>query len=271
MSLVSSDWLEKNIDNVKIIDCSWHMPQAQRNGFEEYKKDHIPNAIFFDLDKNSKADTDLPHMLTDINSWELIMNNMDISNEDEIVIYDNSDIISSCRCWFNFIYFGHDPKSVHVLNGGLKKWMRERKKVTNTLPIIQISNYKCFEKKELVKNKQLIDHNIKNQKFKVVDARSKERFEGKTAEPRKGLRSGNIENSICIPFNLCLNEDKTFKYKKDLINVFESCLENINEKNIVFSCGSGVTACVLALAYSLINDKYLPCIYDGSWAEYGLI
>ena len=105
----------------------------------------------------------------------------------------------------------------------------------------------------------------------MIDARSKERFEGKVPEPRKGLRSGNIKNSFCIPFNLCLKDDKTFKSKKDLRLIFETYLKNISENNIVFSCGSGVTACVLALAYSLINDKYHPCIYDGSWAEYGLI
>ncbi len=105
----------------------------------------------------------------------------------------------------------------------------------------------------------------------MIDARSQERFEGKIPEPRKGLRSGCIEKSFCIPFNYCINEDKTFKDKKELENIFRSCLENIDEKNIVFSCGSGVTACVLALAYSLINDKYQPCIYDGSWAEYGII
>ena len=105
----------------------------------------------------------------------------------------------------------------------------------------------------------------------MIDARSKERFEGKVQEPRKGLRSGSIKNSFCIPFNQCLNEDKTFKSKEDLKLIFETCVKNIKEKNIVFSCGSGVTACVLALAYSLINDKYHPCIYDGSWAEYGII
>ena len=105
----------------------------------------------------------------------------------------------------------------------------------------------------------------------MIDARSKERFDGKVPEPRKGLRSGSIKNSFCIPFNLCLSEEKTFKSKKDLRLIFETYLKNINEKNIVFSCGSGVTACVLALAYSLINDKYHPCIYDGSWAEYGII
>ena len=125
--------------------------------------------------------------------------------------------------------------------------------------------------KELVKNKDLVDQNVKTRKFKVIDARSKERFEGKAPEPREGLRSGNIKNSFCVPFNECLNENKTFKNKGDLQKIFKTCLGNINEKNIVFSCGSGVTACVLALSYSLINDKYQPCIYDGSWAEYGMI
>jgi len=271
MSLVETDWLEKNLEKVKIIDCSWHMPKTKRNGFNEYKIGHIPKAIFFDLDFNSNKATALPHMLVGINDWEEIVSKMGIKRNDKIIIYDNSDVVSSCRCWFNFIYFGHDPRLVRVLNGGLEKWIFEKKKVTTDLPTIIISNYISFEKKELVKNKNLINQNIDTQKFKVIDARSKERFEGKAPEPREGLRSGNIKNSFCIPFNECLNENKTFKNKKDLQNIFKSSLENINEKNIVFSCGSGVTACVLALAYSLINDKYLPCIYDGSWAEYGMI
>ena len=121
MSLVDTNWLEKNLNKVKVIDCSWHMPQTKRNGFEEYQDQHIENAIFFDLDKNSKTDTDLPHMLTDIKSWENILSDMGILNKDQIIIYDNSDVISSCRCWYNFIYFGHDPDLVHVLDGGLKK------------------------------------------------------------------------------------------------------------------------------------------------------
>ena len=271
MSLVETDWLEKNINSVKIIDCSWHMPQTKRNGLEEYKNQHISNSIFFDLDANSKKEINLPHMLVNQSDWGEIVSKMGIENEDEIVIYDNSDVISSCRCWFNFIYFGHNPKLVHVLNGGLKKWIKENKGVTSEVTSIKTSNYKSFEKKELVKSKELIDQNINEKNFKVIDARSKERFDGKVPEPRKGLRSGSIKDSFCIPFNLCLREDKTFKSKKDLKLIFKTCLNNINEKNIVFSCGSGVTACVLALAYSLINDKYHPCIYDGSWAEYGII
>ena len=237
MSLVSSDWLEKNIDNVKIIDCSWHMPQAQRNGCEEYKKDHIPNAIFFDLDKNSKVDTDLPHMLTNINSWELIMNSMGISNEDEIVIYDNSDVISSCRCWYNLIYFGHDPKLVHVLNGGLKKWKSENKITNNEIITTTVSNYKAIENKKLVKNKQEIDKNITLNEFKVIDARSRERFEGKVPEPRKGLSSGSIKNSFCLPFSELINEDHTFVSKDKIKAQFRLFKIDLNQ-NIVFSCGS---------------------------------
>ena len=271
MSLVETDWLEKNLYNVKIIDCSWHMPQTKRNGLEEYKSKHIPNAIFFDLDDNSKKDIDLPHMLVNLNEWEKIVSKMGIEKNDKIIVYDNSDVISSCRCWFNFIYYGHDPDLIHVLNGGFAKWIKENRKITSEELILDTSNYRSFEKKELAKDKNFIDQNIKSQKFKVIDARSKDRFEGKVPEPRKGLRSGNISNSSCIPFNNCLNKDKTFKKKEDLEDVFKSSLKDINENNIVFSCGSGVTACVLALAYSLINDKYRPSIYDGSWAEYGII
>ncbi len=271
MSLVETEWLNKNIDAVKIIDSSWHMPQTKRNGLDEYKNHHIQNAIFFDIDNNSKKNTNLPHMLVDADNWEKIVSNMGISRNDKIVIYDNSDVISSCRCWFNFIYFGHDPALVHVLNGGLKKWINEKRDITNKKTNIQISKYKSYEKKELVKDKKSIEKNIIKENFKIIDARNKDRFDGKVPEPREGLRSGNIKKSFCIPFNKCLNKNRTFKSPEELKSVFKTCLKNINEQNIVFSCGSGVTACVLALAYSLINDKYLPCIYDGSWAEYGLI
>ena len=268
MSLVNTNWLEKNLDKVKIIDCSWHMPQTKRNGFQEYQQQHIESAIFFDLDKNSKTNTNLPHMLTDIKSWEKIVSSMGIKNEDQIIIYDNSDLISSCRCWYNFIYFGHDPSLVHVLDGGLKKWINEKKLVVNNLTNTNWSNYKANEKKKLVKNKKQIDENTDLNKFRVIDARSRERFEGNVAELRKGLRSGSIKNSFCLPFSELINEDHTFVDKEKIIEKFKLTKCKL-DRNIVFTCGSGVTASVLALAYSLIDIKYMPTIYDGSWSEYG--
>jgi len=268
MSLVDTNWLEKNLDKVKIIDCSWHMPQTKRSGFEEYQKLHIEDAVFFDLDKNSKTDTDLPHMLTEKKSWEKIVSSMGIRNDDQIIIYDNSDVISSCRCWYNFIYFGHDPSLVHVLDGGLKKWINEKKLTVNNLTKTISSDYMANEKKKLVKDKKQIDENINVNKFKVIDARSRERFEGNVPEPRKGLRSGSIENSFCLPFSDLINKDHTFINKKQILEKFKLTECGLDE-NVIFTCGSGVTASVLALAYSLIDIKYMPTIYDGSWSEYG--
>jgi thiosulfate/3-mercaptopyruvate sulfurtransferase len=270
MSLVSVDWLEQNLKSVKIVDCSWHMPQTKRNGFKEYKKEHIENAVFFDLDKNSNKNTELPHMLTDKKSWEKIISNMGIKNDDEIVVYDNSEVISSCRCWYNFIYYGHNPKLIHVLNGGLTQWNFKKKPTTNILSKIIKSNYQAIEIKELAKSKDEIDKNIFTKNFKVIDARNKERFEGKVSEPRQGLRSGSIKDSLCLPFSELINLDRTFISEDKILEKFKSINCDLGT-NLVFSCGSGVTASVLALAYSLIDNKYKPKVYDGSWSEYGKI
>ena len=270
MSLVTSDWLENNLGKVKLIDCSWHMPNVKRNACAEYLKEHIPGAIFFDLDKYSDANTDLPHMLPDQIIWEEIVSNLGISNNDRIIIYDNSDVLSSCRCWYNFIYFGHNSNLVSVLDGGLKKWTLENKVVNNSKIKIQKSKYKSQENKNLVKNKNQINSNINIKDFFVIDARSKERFEGKIPDPRKNVRSGSIPNSFCLPFKEIINKDNTFKNTEEISKKFMQIID-IKHDNIVFSCGSGVTACVLALAYSLVNNKYSPTIYDGSWAEYGKI
>ena len=270
MSLVDTDWLEKNVNQVKVIDCSWHMPAENRNAEEEFNNEHIPNAIFFDLDKNSKNNTDLPHMLPSLDDWNKIVSNLGISKNDQIIIYDNSNVISSCRCWYNFIYFGHDPKLVSVLDGGLRKWKQENKKISKEVIKFTKTNYEGEELISLVKDKNNIDLNISEKEFVVVDARSKERFEGKVPDPRKNVRSGSIPNSICLPFVEVINKDFSFKNVEELKNLFKNTFRNPTDKP-VFSCGSGVTACVLALAYSLVNANYLPVIYDGSWAEYGKI
>ena len=270
MSLVNTDWLEGNLEKVKIIDCSWHMPIVKRNSYKEYLQRHIPETIFFDLDKYSDLNTDLPHMLTDQITWDKILSSLGISNNDKIIIYDDSDVLSSCRCWYNFIYFGHNPNLVSVLDGGLKKWINEKKIITNNKTKIFPTKYKSQENKKLVKNKSQIDENINKKEFFVIDARSKERFDGKVPDPRKNIRSGSIPNSICLPYKEILNENNTFKNTIEISRKFNQIIDPKYNK-IVFSCGSGVTASVLALAYSLVNNKYSPTIYDGSWAEYGKI
>ena len=271
MSLVSTEWLDNNHSEVKIIDASWHMPNTNRNAYEEYKKEHIKNAIFFDIDKFSNKKTELPHMLPNEEEWEKIVSNLGITNEDRIIVYDNSDVISSCRCWYTFIFFGHNPNLISVLNGGFLKWKKENRETSDKVSNYKKKNYRAKKIPQLVKSKEEIDKNILEKKFQVVDARSKNRFLGLEKEPRLGVRSGSIQNSYCLPFGELINpKDKTFiennLIKEKFINIGIN-----NEKNIVFSCGSGITAAVLGLAYSIINDKYLPTIYDGSWAEYGKV
>jgi len=269
MILVSTDWLNDNLNKVKIIDASWHLVK-NRNAIEEYNKEHIKNAIFFDLDKNSNPKKNLAHghFLPTIASHEKSTSEMGILNTDRIIIYCNSDLISSCRVWFQFIYFGHNPKLVSILNGGMKKWKLENKNITNLKTKIIPSKYKAKENINMIKVKSQIIKNIKKKEFTVLDARSKSRFLGQESEPRPGIRSGSIEGSKSVPLNELVNiKDNTFLNKKKLKNIFN--LKGINGNKIVMSCGSSVAAASLALAYSIINDDYMTKIYIGSWTEYG--
>ena len=269
MTLVSTDWLNENLENVKIIDASWHLAK-NRNAIEEYNKEHIENAIFFDLDKNSNQDKKLSHghFLPSINNHERSISEMGILNNDRIIIYCHSDLISSCRAWFQFLYFGHDPKLVSILNGGMKKWKLESRKVTNLKTKIIPSKYKARENNNMVKVKSQITENIKIKKFTVLDARSKNRFLGLEPEPSLGIKSGSFEGSNSLPLSELVNlRDNTFLDKERLKNIFN--LKGINTNQIVMSCGSSVSASSLALAYSIINDDYMAKIYVGSWTEYG--
>lgn len=267
--LVSTDWLKKNIENVRIFDASWHLPNSKREGLEEFKETHIKNSIFFDIDKNSNQHSNLPHMLPTKDRWREIMSEFGIKNSDYVVIYDNSDIISSCRIWYNFLFFNHNPNLVSVLDGGFKKWIKEEKETTKEINKFEKTSYLAEENSSLVLNKDQIIANIKDKKFELIDARSKERFLGLQPEPRKELKSGNIEGSKNMPFTFLINaEDHTFKNREELVTIFEKNKID-TDKQLAFTCGSGITACILGLANSIISGKK-PIIYDGSWAEYGL-
>ena len=277
MNLVTTEWLEKNLSKVKIFDASWHMPSTKRNAIKEYENKHIPGAMFWDVDKHSDNDSPYPHMMSNSDYWTRMLWSFGIQNNDHIIVYDNSDIYSSCRLWFSLKYFGHEK--VSVLDGGMKKWLKENRPTDNKInqdlgkfssidKLNPTTKYSVKENSELIKNKLQIDENIKNQSFQTVDARSRDRFEGKAEEPRPGLKKGCIIGSKNIPFQECIDKNtNTFKSKSELINIFNKNDIDIS-KPVVFTCGSGMTACVLGMAYSLISDKN-AVIYDGSWSEYG--
>ena len=279
MNLVTTEWLEKNLNKVKIFDASWHMPSTKRNAIKEYENKHIPEAMFWDVDKHSDNDSPYPHMMSNSDYWTRMLWSFGIQNNDHIIVYDNSDIYSSCRLWFSLKYFGHEK--VSVLDGGMKKWLKENRPTDNKInqdlgkfssidKLNPTTKYSVNEKSELIKNRLQIDENIKNQSFQTVDARSRDRFEGKAEEPRPGLKKGCIIGSKNIPFKECINsKTNTFKSKNELSVIFTKNGIDIS-KPIVFTCGSGMTATVLGLAYSIISGKN-AAVYDGSWSEYGKI
>jgi thiosulfate/3-mercaptopyruvate sulfurtransferase len=268
--LVSTEWLDKNLDKVKVLDASWHLPNIERNALEEYKSNHITNSIFFDIDKNSNQNTGLPHMLPSKKEWENIISNFGIDNSAHIVVYDNSEVFSSCRVWYTFLYFGHNPDLISVLDGNFEKWKNEKRSTSKQIKKINRSVYTASENSQLVLDKDQINKNIISKRFQLIDARGEQRFLGLHPEPRKELKSGNIKGSKNLPFQelIDIKEGRTLKKKEELIKIFKK-RQILMDQEIAFTCGSGVTACILGLANSIISGKK-PIIYDGSWAEYGL-
>ena len=160
-------------------------------------------------------------MLPSKEDWEMIVSGLGISNSDHVIVYDNSDVFSSCRVWYTFLYFGHDPKLISVLDGGFKKWINEKRLTTKEIVSFERSKYIAVENTSLVINKDEVNKNITNNKFQLLDARGEQRFLGLQPEPRKELKSGSIKGSINLPFQKLLREDKTLKKKEDLIEIFK--------------------------------------------------
>ena len=268
MALVSTDWLRKNIfnKNIKILDCSWHMPDTARIGKNEFETVHIPGSIFFDLDEFSMKGDVFPHTLLPGQQFSEMIGEIGITNNDHIIVYDSLGAFSSPRVWWMFHYYGHDQ--VSILDGGLPKWLKEKKEIeTGKGKKYPKALFQSKENKLMTKNYDEIKNNIQENNFQLIDARSAGRFLGKESEPRKNLRSGHIQNSINLPWNECIDaETKCFLEKKILVKKFKSIKIDLNNP-VVFSCGSGVTACIVGKAFNIVTNKTIY-VYDGSWTEW---
>jgi thiosulfate/3-mercaptopyruvate sulfurtransferase len=247
-----------------ILDCSWHMPQEKRNAKKEYEAMHIKNAYFFDIDKISDIKTNLPHMLPSQRKFEKKVRSFGINQNSLIAAYDVKGIFSSPRVWWMFKYFGHN--NIFVLNGGLKKWLKEKKPVTNKKTYFKKGNFISQLSKEFLVTKNEVLESINRKNSLTFDARHKDRFNGKVKEPRKDLRSGHIPGSKNIFWGNLINRKGTLVSKKKINNLFNKF--PIKNKKIITSCGSGITACILSLSL-LHGPKIQTSVYDGSWAEWG--
>lgn len=264
--LVSVDWLHSHLNepDLIILDASISKVSDPRTS---KRTETIPTALFFDLkNKFSDQDSSFPNTIPTPEQFEIECQKLGINQSSKIVVFDNLGIYSSPRTWWLFKVMGH--KNVAVLNGGLPKWKEEGFETTSKYTTSsENGNFKSQFNKDQVKSYQDVLRNINQKSFLVVDARSKERFSGMAVDPRNELKSGSIPNSTNLHYAEVLNGVE-FKSKPELIDIFRR--RELIGKELVYSCGSGVTACIIMLAGEIAFQKG-KLLYDGSWTEWATL
>ncbi|MEM7105695.1 MAG: sulfurtransferase [Bacteroidota bacterium] len=263
-ALVSVDWLQENINNKDLILLDASLEKTVSGEQSTNNHQTIPKARYFDLKgRFSDKTSTLPNTFPSQEQFEHECQKLGINQNSLIVVFDNRGIYSSPRVWWMFKTMGHEQ--VVVLDGGLKAWIQKglstEKRVSQTY---EPGNFKANLQKASVKYFQDIKSNIDNPSFIVVDVRSEGRFNGTENEPRKHLESGHIPGSINLPYKSVLTNNQ-FKPKAELQEQFET--RKLGDQDLVFSCGSGLTACIVLLA-SEIAFKKSRQVYDGSWTEW---
>ena len=261
-NLVSTEWLAAHLNDVVVLDATWHMPSLKRDAKEEFAAAHIPGAHFFDLDQTSDATTTLPHMLPRAGDFAAAMGALGIGDDTMVVAYDSYGLFSAARCWWMFKVFGHEK--ISVLNGGLKKWLAEGRNVESGEPLApQAKHFSATLNSKMVRSME----EVAQSKSQIADARSAARFRGEEPEPRAGVRPGHIPNARNVHYAGLLAADGTMRPLKDLATKFADAGID-TAKPVITSCGSGVTAAILTLALTELGAKDVA-LYDGSWAQWG--
>ena len=266
--LIETDELARDLGapDLVIIDATWYMPNEGKDAHAEYLGEHIPGALFFDIDEIADTKSTLPHMLPSPEKFSSRMRGMGVGDGSRIVVYDSRGLYSAARVWWTFRVMGVDD--VSVLNGGLPKWRREGLPLERGAPPNRTTRHFTARRNlELVRDLSDMKALLKDKSAQIIDARAPERFAGKAPEPRAGLRSGHIPGSHNVPFGKLLNQDGTLKSAPELQRLFEQAGVDLN-KPVVTSCGSGITASVLALGLAELGHRRTS-VYDGSWSEWG--
>lgn len=263
--LKDAQWLIEHIDDpsLRIVDASWNMPASGRNGYAEYLQRHIPNALFFDIDEHS-AISELPHMLPSTVEFADAMGKLGISAADNIIVYDSAGLFSAARAWWMFQFFG--AQNVAILDGGLPAYRDAGGKTQSGLFEHPPCKFEPGYSVGKVVDAQDVLQASNSGKTLILDARSHERFTAEVPEPRAGLRSGHIPGSHSLPFTELLNNGK-MKSEENLKHVFDA-YGITDDTSFITTCGSGVTAAIIALALQCIGKEDVA-LYDGSWSEWG--
>jgi len=267
-ALVSTEWLADHLDapDVRIVDGSFYLPAQKRNPRSEYESQHIPGAVFFDIDEIADTTSSLPHMLPAPEKFSSRVRKLGLGDGNKIVIYDTTPMTGAARVWWMFRAMGH--KDVSILDGGLPKWMAEGRPVTDDPPLPRDRHFTARLDNTLVRSIDDVRELIDSKREQIVDARAAARFRGEAPEPRAGLRSGHMPSAFNLPYNDLIDPKAGTMLSAAEIAARIAASGIDPAKKVTASCGSGVTACVVALGLYLIGSPH-AAVYDGSWTEWG--
>lgn len=254
--------------DIKVLDATYSLPGGQASPFQAFLGRHIEGAQFFDIDVVADQEALLPHTVPSEEYFAACISALGIANGDHVVVYDQSGAyMASSRVWWMFRLFGHE--NVYVLEGGLESWLARGFRVVEGAPEIpDLSNFKAKFNSDLIVTRNDLMNNLETGDIRVLDARPPQRFNGDTPEPWQGKRSGHIPRSHNLPFGELLEgRARHFKQDPELEKYFEALNLERTDK-VAVSCGSGVTACTVALALFKSRGQN-AAVYDGSWSEWG--
>ncbi|MDO8295402.1 MAG: 3-mercaptopyruvate sulfurtransferase [Caulobacter sp.] len=265
--LVSTAWLADHLQapDVRIIDATWCFPHEERDARADYALAHIPGAVFFDIDDIADDATDLPHMLPGAVKFASRVRKLGLGDGARMVVYDQFGLRSAARVWWTFRAMGH--LDVVVLDGGLPKWIAEGRPISDIPSPPRERHFTPRFSTDLVRDLTQVRKALETGREQVVDARPAARFVGEAPEPRPGLRGGHMPGARSVPSSDLIAPDGTMKSAPQLAEIFEKAGVDIN-RPVIASCGSGITAAILALALARLG-KDRAAVYDGSWAEWG--
>jgi thiosulfate/3-mercaptopyruvate sulfurtransferase len=268
--LVETDWLAErlNAPGLVVMDAGLAMPGDAKAPYEIYKEGHIPGALFFDIDELSDTSSPLPHMLPPPEKFASRMRAMGVGDGMKVVVYDTKGIFSAPRAWWMFRVMGHND--VAVLNGGLKKWIAEERPLEAGPPPVRSERHFTARKNSaLVRDIADMKAAVGANRPQIADARAKGRFEGREAELRPVPRLGHMPGACNVPYGTLVKSDGTLKSAAELRAAFGAAGVN-PEMPVITTCGSGVTACILALGLAVVGNEH-AAVYDGSWAEWSAV
>lgn len=267
-SVVSTEWLAVHLRDprIRVVDSSFKLPGVTPTAREDYDREHLPGAVFFDIDDIAEPGTDLPHMIPSPELFARKMEMLGIGDGDRVIVYDSAGLSSAGRAWWMLRLFGHD--NVAVLDGGLPKWKAEGRRVDTAVPSPPRARFTARFDPSTVRGRSALLDNLTSRQEQVVDARAAGRFEGTAEETRPGLRRGHIPGSRNLPYDKVTDpQTRQLRSAEELRELFRDAGVEL-DRPIVTSCGSGVTACALAFALHLIGHSD-AAVYDGSWSEWG--